>query len=190
MGTRFGEKDAVPVPRVRKATRNEREFLRTGNGPDDEDDERERDESDESDEDGATRKKRAKRRNISKLSDAQIDDATDRVIMGESIVKIAEELNVNLDQLSKKIKKRVGMRYMREWQQSVRFDCLRAEMILQKSLKAFMTEGDVSDGRLALDVLGYRAKVLSFGAVNPNEQSKRVAGLTREEIFKEIIDKL
>ena len=181
MGTRFGEANATPVPRVRKASALEKEFIRAGNGPDDEAD--------------ATPapvegKKRAKRRSINKLSDGQIDDATDRIIMGESLAKLADELNVNVDMFAKKIKTRLGMRYMREWQQSVRFDCLRAELILQRSLRGFCEEGDVPSGRLALDVLNYRAKVLSFGAVNPEEQSQRVAGLSQEELFDAIMERL
>lgn len=172
MGQRFGEDKAIPVPRVRKAKKKEVEFLTADATPTDDE------------------PKRAKRRPITKLSDAQIDAASDRVIMGERISKIADELNVNTDALAKKIKKRVGMTYMRLWQQSVAFDCLRAEMLLNKSLTAFMETQDAKSGRLALDVLSYRAKVLSFGAVNPEEESTRVAGYTKEELYDAIIEKL
>ena len=176
MGIRFGEEKAIPVPRVRKASKKEAEFLNAGN--------------DRDEEPGDGDKPRAKRRPITKLSDAQIDDATDRVIMGTRLSKIADELNVNCDALAKKIKKRVGMTYMRLWQQSVAFDCLRAEMLLNKSLTAFTEQADVKNGRLALDVLSYRAKVLSFGAVNPQEESTRVAGLSKEELYDAILEKL
>ncbi|MDO5309304.1 MAG: hypothetical protein Q4G03_07415 [Planctomycetia bacterium] len=178
MGMRFGEANAIPAPTIRKATANEKEFLKSGNEP------------------GravfqtSPGQKRPKRRPITKLSDAQIDAATDRVIMGELISRVADDLNVNRDQLAKKIKTRVGMLYMRLWQQSTAYDCLRAEFILKTALQTFVANNDVKAGRLALDVLDYRARVLSFGAVNPNDEPARVAGMTREEVFKSIIEKL
>ncbi len=177
MSRRFGEKKAIPVKRLRKATPQEKEFIRLGNDFDDEDD------------DFAPERDRAVKR-ISKISDRKIEEATDRVIMGESIGALAKELNVTEEALAKKIKTYVGMRYMREWQQSVRFDCLRAELILKRSLTDFVESGNVGSGKLALEVLNYRAKVLSFGAVNPQEQSIRVAGLTQEQLFNAILEQL
>ena len=175
---RFGERDGRPIPKVRRARKREVEFLNAGN-----------DIPDEPADTG--KKKRGPKeglRQVRKLSDRQIDEACDRVILGESILKLAEELRVNKDALAKAIKVRCGMMYMRKWQQSVSYDWLRAELRLKRSMAH---PEDPRWTRLALDVLEYRAKVLGFDRVNPApETTIRVAGLTTSEIFEAIAERV
>lgn len=172
---RPGERDGRPMPKVRRARKREVEFLTSGNEIPDPPGE----------------KKIGPRRGIRQirsLSDRQIDEACDRVILGESILKLAEELNVNKDALAKAIKVRCGLMYMRKWQQSVGFDCLRAELLLKRALAH---PEDPRWTRLALDVLEYRAKVLGFDRVNPTPDTTiRVAGLTTSEIFEAIAERV
>ena len=178
---RKGEENGRPIPKVRRAKKREIEFLNSGDNVKPKDfiyDEPEK----------GTVKRGPKQglRQVNKLSDRQIDEACDRVILGESIIKLAEELKVNKDALARAIKVRCGMMYLRKWQQSVSYDCLRAELLLKN---AMAHPEDPRWSRLALDVLAYRAKVLGFERVNPNEEETtiRVAGMTDKEIFEAIL---
>lgn len=175
---RKGEKEGRGIPKVRRAGKREVEFINSGT--------EERPVNDD-----AEPKKRGPRdgyRRIEKLSDSQIDEACDRVILGESILKLAEELKVNKDALAKAIKVRCGMMYMRKWQQSVNYDCLRAELLLKRALAH---PEDSRWAKLALDVLEYRAKVLGFDRVSPTPDTTiRVAGMTQSEIFEAIAGRL
>lgn len=133
------------------------------------------------------------RRQVSRLSDNQIDEAMNEVVMGERVAVVAERLGVAPGPLAEKMKARFGLEYMRDWQQSVAFDCLRAEIVLKHALKATLDSDDYNGpkwGTLVLRVLEYRAKVLGFGAVNPQEQTIRVAGLDRDEVFAAILAKM
>ncbi|MBQ9873556.1 MAG: hypothetical protein IJM30_03745 [Thermoguttaceae bacterium] len=127
-------------------------------------------------------------RNCDKISEKQLDDALDRVVMGERIATIAEELGVGVKSLALRMRKRCGMIYMKAWQNSVQYDCLRAEIVLKRALKGLIAdEGDGAKwGSLALKVLEYRAKALGYGAVNPADQTIRVAGLSQEDVFDQI----
>ena len=112
---RYGEKES-PQPTIRRASETEVEFVNAGNSEAEIQQEERR----------LTKTGRKAFRHVDKLSDAQIDAATDRVIMGESVARLAEELMVSKHALAKRIKARCGLLYMRKWQQSVSFDCLRA----------------------------------------------------------------
>lgn len=130
---------------------------------------------------------------VSKLSDFQLDEAMNEVVMGERVSVVAQRLGVSAPALAEKMKARFGLEYMRDWQQSVAFDCLRAEIVLKHALKATLDSDDYNGpkwGTLVLRVLEYRAKVLGFGAVNPQEQTIRVAGLDRDEVFAAILAKM
>ncbi len=178
MGVRYGEKDAKPAPRIRRAKKREVEFINAGNDVTVEEEEIK----------SSKNGKSLGLRHVDKLSDFQIDAASDRVIMGESIAKVAQELRVSANALAKKIKIRCGMLYQRKWQQSVAYDCLRAELLLKK---AMYNEEDPRWAKIALDVLRYRAEVLGFEKVNPNsETAVRVAGLTQTQVFEAIAERL
>lgn len=173
---RRGEENGRPIPQVRRAKRREVEFINSGN--DVPQSELIYDEPQKGD---GKRGPKPGLKQVRKLSDRQIDDACDRVILGESILKIAEELKVNKDALARAIKVRCGMMYLRKWQQSVSYDCLRAELLLKR---AMAHPEDPRWTRIALDVLAYRAKVLGFERVNPETDATiRVAGMTQSEIF-------
>lgn len=125
---------------------------------------------------------------IGKLSDNQINDAADRVVMGASIAKVAEELGVNPKDLSRKIKERMGILYMRGWQQSIKYDCVRNERILKSAMERL--DESPKWGKLALECLAYRARILGFEHQRPEETSIRVAGMSQEQVFAEIVKKL
>lgn len=124
---------------------------------------------------------------IDSLTIEQIGVAADRVIMGERVATVAKDFNVSATALAEKIKSWCGTAYMRAWQQSVNYDCLRAELLLNKSLKGALDADNVAWGSLALKILEYRAKVLGFASVNPQDQTPRVAGLSREDVFEKIL---
>lgn len=175
---RGGEKDAPAVP-IRKATGCEVEFINAGN-----------DEKVVAAENREYERDQIRRglRHVNKLSDAQIDAVTDRVIMGESIARIADELRVGKNALAQRVKQRCGLLYLRKWQQSVSFDCLRAELLLRRALSA---GDDPRWGKIALDVLRYRAEVLGFDRANPLPDSQvRVAGMTTTQIFDIFAERL
>ena len=171
---RYGEKES-PQPTIRRASETEVEFLNAGNSEAEIRQEERR----------LTKTGRKAFRHVDKLSDAQIDAATDRVIMGESVARLAEELMVSKNALAKRIKARCGLLYMRKWQQSVSFDCLRAELLLRRALA---NEDDPRWAKIGLDVLRYRAEVLGFDKVNPNPETQvRVAGLTQTQVFEAMV---
>lgn len=124
------------------------------------------------------------------LSDEQIETTAQRVLKGEPLSMIARELNVNAIRLAEKIKDYIKKAHLQEWQQTIQYDCLRAEMLLNQALEGALTGGDVRWAALAVKVLEYRAKVLGFGQQQPTEETTRVAGLSREDIFDRIIAKL
>lgn len=129
-------------------------------------------------------------KDVNRLSDFQIDAATDRVILGERIADVAADLGVGVNPLAKKIKTRCGMLYLRKWQQSVQFDCLRAEFMLKASLRNVVETDDPRWVANGLKILEYRAKVLGFAAVSPIDQTLRVAGMNQDEVFDKILEKL
>lgn len=180
---RKGEDTGRPIPKVRRAKKREVEFLNSGDNV--KPTELIYDEPEKGD---VKRGPKPGLRQVRKLSDRQIDEACDRVILGESILKIAEELKVNKDALARAIKVRCGMMYLRKWQQSVSYDCLRAELLLKR---AMAHPEDPRWTRIALDVLAYRAKVLGFERVNLESDSTiRVAGMTYAEVFEELADRM
>ena len=124
---------------------------------------------------------------IGSLTVEQIGVAADRVILGERVATVAKDFGVSPTQLADKIKDWCGTAYMRAWQQSVNYDCLRAELLLNKSLKGALDADNVAWGSLALKILEYRAKVLGFATVNPQDQTPRVAGLSRDDVFDKIL---
>lgn len=125
---------------------------------------------------------------LDKLTDEQINDVCDKVVMGTSITKLASELGVNSTELSRAVKTRMGTLYLRRWQQSVNFDCLRAEVILKTAMGRL--DEAPKWGKLALEVLAYRARILGFENTTLEETTVRVAGLSQAEIFAEIKKKL
>ncbi len=180
---RKGEDTGRPIPKIRRAKRREVEFLNAGNNV--KPTELIYDEPEKGD---VKRGPKPGLKQVRKLSDRQIDDACDRAIMGESIVKLAEEFKVNKDALARAIKVRCGMMYLRKWQQSVSYDCLRAEILLQRAMSH---PEDPRWTRIGLDVLAYRAKVLGFERVNPETDTTiRVAGMSQSEIFAAIAERM
>ena len=180
---RKGEDKGRPMPKIRRAKKREVEFINAG--------ENVKPSQRVYDEPEPKKYKKGPRpgqKMVKSLSDRQIDDACDRAIMGESILKLAEELNVSKDGLARAIKVRCGMMYLRKWQQSVSFDCLRAELILKRALAH---PEDPRWSKIALDVLAYRAKVLGFDRVNPeSDETIRVAGMTCTEVFDEVLSRM
>lgn len=127
---------------------------------------------------------------ITMITDEQIEEAAQRVLKGEPLSTISRQLNVNALRLAEKIKDYVKKYHLQEWQQSVQYDCLRAEMLLNAAMDGALVQGDSRWAALAVKVLEYRAKVLGFGQEQPQEDTQRVAGLSREDIFDRIIAKL
>lgn len=125
---------------------------------------------------------------IEKLSENQINDACDRIVMGSTVAQVAKELGVNTTALSRKVKERMGILYMRRWQQSIHFDALRAEKILHSAMDRL--DESPKWGKLALEVLAYRSRILGFENQKMEETSIRVAGMSQSEIFAEIKKKL
>lgn len=159
------------------------------------------------------------RRPASVLSDTQLENAMERILLGETISALASELNVTATTLSVRMKRRMGLEYQRAWQQSIKFDVLRAEKIFQVAMLHFcgplldvgeddlLDEDDLDDeefgsksrkkdlpnpkyGELALKVLEYRAKMLGFNNSRTVEQTIRVAGLSKAEIFNRIVERI
>lgn len=125
---------------------------------------------------------------VDKMSENQIQDACDRIVMGSTVSEVAKELNVSPMALSRKVKERMGILYMRRWQQSINFDALRAEKILHSAMERI--DESPKWGKLALEVLSYRSRVLGFENQTVGETSIRVAGMSQSEIFAEIKKKL
>ena len=124
----------------------------------------------------------------SKLSDRQLDEAADAIIMGRTISAVAKELDVDPKSLGSVIRERIKLNYQRVWQQSIRFDALRAEKILYEALSR--VSESPKWGKLALEVLAYRARVLGFEKTTLQETSIRVAGLSKIELYQEAIKRL
>lgn len=131
-----------------------------------------------------------RRRPVGSFTDEQIEQIADRVVKGEKIQRIARELNVNPIRLADKAGEYIKKGFLQEWQQTVQYDSLRAEMILNAAMDGALNQGDPRWAALAVKVLEYRAKVLGFGQTQPPEETQRVAGLSREDIFDRIIAKL
>lgn len=125
---------------------------------------------------------------VNRLTEQQLDEACDRIVMGSSIYELANELRVSSRALARVLKERMGTLYLRRWQQSIKFDCLRAEAIL-KTAMGHLDEAP-KWGKLALEVLSYRARVLGFENARMEETTIRVAGMSQSEIFAEIKKKL
>lgn len=129
------------------------------------------------------------RRTIDALSEEELDEALERVIIGERIKAIADEYGVSQEALSLLLRKRCGLFYLKSWQNAIKFDCLRGELILNRAMRELNGENPAPKwGALALDVLAYRARVLGFDRKDDanKEQTIRVAGLGADEIFETI----
>lgn len=124
----------------------------------------------------------------SKLSRMQLDDAADAVLLGRSVVDVARELGVDPKSLNSAVRELLVSKYQRLWQRSIGFDALRAERILHESLSRLSESPKW--GKLALEVLAYRARILGFEKTTLQETSIRVAGLSKVELYQEAIKRL
>lgn len=128
-------------------------------------------------------------RHVADLSNFELDNALDRALTGERIATIAEEINVNRSELSKALKKRAGFVYLRTWQNSIRYDCLRVEMLLKRAFAGINDDIEGAKwGAIILRCLEYRAKILGYDNVNDATQTLRVAGMNQAEVFNTVTE--
>ena len=118
------------------------------------------------------------------LTAADMNVILDRVLCGESISSIASEIGADSKVLTKKLRRFAGLTYMRTWQNTVKYDCLRVEMIIRHSFAGINDEIDGPKwAAIALKALEYRARVLGYGAISEGDTTLRVAGMNQEQIF-------
>lgn len=125
---------------------------------------------------------------VDKLTREQLNNACDKIIMGTPVSEVAEQMGVNAQALSRRVKEQMGCLYMRRWQQSIAYDSLRAERILRTAMDRL--DESPKWCKVALEVLSYRSRVLGFEHQQMEEATIRVAGMSQAEIFAEIKKRL
>ncbi len=131
---------------------------------------------------------------VSKLSNNQVETALDAFAMGKSLLCIAGEMKVDERELSRLIKKRMGVVGNRKYQQAREIVLWKLHRLEQKCDEAILSTPiqDLTPKWIDAKLRVIRTISDIYGIMNksPIEENVRVAGLSSKEVEEQIMRRL